>query len=142
MDRAPRELAVPDLSTARAAHSPGFAYRKRRKIVVQEECLLVCALQGINPLLVLSGTESRDHQGLCFATSEQSRTMRARQDAHFGNDRANASRRTVDASAVVEYSSAQCAPNGLEASWQPAAWDRVALCPSGRNVQHLGLGRV
>ena len=57
MDRAPGELAVADLAALGAAHAAGLADREGREVVVQQEGLLVGALQRVDPLLVLAGAE-------------------------------------------------------------------------------------
>mgnify|MGYP003693925643 CR=1 FL=1 len=81
MDRAPGELAVADLAAAGRADAAGLADREGREVVVQQERLLVGALQRVDPLLVLAGAERRHHQRLRLAAGEQRRAVRARQDA-------------------------------------------------------------
>jgi hypothetical protein len=54
-------------------------------------------------LLVLAGAERRDAEGLRLTAGEQRRTMGARQNADFGDDRADRLRvAAVDARAGVE----------------------------------------
>ena len=86
-DRAPGELAVADFASARRADAAGFADRKRREVVVQQEGFLVGALQRVDELLVFAGAERGDDDGLRLAAGEQRRTVRARQEAGFDNDR-------------------------------------------------------
>ena len=50
---------------------------------MQHEVLLVSALQRIDELLVLAGTQGRDDQGLRFAAGEKGSAMRARKNADF-----------------------------------------------------------
>ena len=89
MDRAPGKLAVADLAALGAAHAAGLADRVGREVVVQQEGLLVGALQRVDPLLVLAGAERGDHQRLGLAAGEQRRAVGARQDADFADDRAD-----------------------------------------------------
>ncbi len=103
MDRAPGELAVADLAAAGRTHAAGFADRVGREVVVQQERLFVGALQRVDELLVFRGAERGDHQRLGLAAGEQRRTVGARQDADFGEDRTNGlDVAAVDALAGVE----------------------------------------
>src|SRR5262249_30375473 len=86
-DRPPGELAVADLAAAGRAEPPGLADRERWEIVVQQEGLLVGALQRVDELLVLAGAERGDHQRLGLAAREQRRAVGARQDADLADDR-------------------------------------------------------
>ena len=103
VDRPPGELAVADLAAARPAHAPGLTDRERRKVVVQQERLLVRPVQRVDPLLVLTGAERGDHQRLRLAAGEQRRAVGARQYAHLGNDGAHGLHvAPVDALAGIE----------------------------------------
>ena len=103
MDRAPGELAVADFAALGAAHAAGFTDRVGREVVVQQERLLVGALQRVDALLVLAGAERGDDQRLGFTAGEQRRAVGARQHADFGDDRAHGLEvAAVDALAGVE----------------------------------------
>ena len=103
VDRPPGELAVADLAPAGRAHAAGLADRIGREIVVQQEGLLVGALERVDVLLVLAGAERRDRQRLRLAAGEQRRAVGARQDAGLGDDRAHRlDVAAVDARAGVE----------------------------------------
>ena len=70
---------------------------------MQQEVLLVGALQRVDVLLVLAGAERGDHQRLGLAAGEQRRAVGARQHADFGDDRAHGLQvAAVDARAGVE----------------------------------------
>ena len=103
MDRAPGQLAVADLAASGRADAAGLADRERREVVVQQERLLVGALQRVDELLVLAGAERGDHQRLGLAAGEQRRAVRARQHADFRDDRAHGLEvAAVDALAGIE----------------------------------------
>src|SRR5438552_2354418 len=89
MDRAPRELAVTDLTTTGRAEAAGLANREGREVVVQEEGLLVGSRQRVDELLVLAGAEGRNHQRLRLAAGKQRRAVGARQNADLRHDRAH-----------------------------------------------------
>ncbi len=88
-DGAPGKLAMTDFAASGRAHAAGLADRIGGEIVVQNEALLVGALQTINVLLVLASAKRRNDQRLRLAAGEQRRAMRARQDANFRGNRAN-----------------------------------------------------
>ena len=92
-DGAPGELAVADLAAAGRTHAAGLADRVGREVVVQQEALLVGAFQAVDVLLVLAGAERGDDQRLRLAAGEQRRAVGARQEAGFGDDRADRLRR-------------------------------------------------
>ena len=70
---------------------------------MQEEGLLVGALERVDVLLVLAGAERRDRKRLGLAAREQRRAVGARQDADLGDDRAHGlDVAPVDARAGVE----------------------------------------
>ncbi len=70
---------------------------------MKEELLLVHAGQAVDILFVFAGAERRNHDRLGLAAGEQRRTMGARQDADFGDDRADRREVTaVDAALGVE----------------------------------------
>src|SRR6185312_6879269 len=104
MDRAPGELAMTDLAAARGAHAARFTHTVGRKVVVQHEGLLAGAFEAVDKLFVFRRAERANHQRLRFAAREQRRTVRARQDADFGDDRANRDEiAAVDARLGVEH---------------------------------------
>ncbi len=70
---------------------------------MQQEALLVGALQAVDELLVLAGAERGDDHRLRFAAGEQGRAMRARQQADLRHDGAHGLHvAPVDADAAVE----------------------------------------
>ncbi len=83
----PSELAVANLAPAGRAHPASLADGIGRKVVVEQEPLLVGALEQIDILLVLAGAERGDHEGLGFAAGEQRGAVSARQDADLREDR-------------------------------------------------------
>ncbi len=102
-DRAPGELAVADLAPAGRAHAAGLADRIGGEVVVEQEALLVGAVERVDVLLVLAGAERRDHERLRLAAGEERRAVRARQHADLRQDRADGRHvASVDAAAVVE----------------------------------------
>ena len=103
VDRPPGELAMADLTPSGRPHAPGFAHRVRREIVVEHEGFLVGPLQRIDVLLVVTGTERGDRQGLGLAAGEQRAAMGTRQDADLGQDRPHGLEvAAVDADAALE----------------------------------------
>src|ERR1700730_8831752 len=91
MNGAPRELAMADFAPSRRAEPPRFADREGRKIIMQQEALLISPLQTVDELFVLSRTERCDNKCLCLTTGEKRRPMGARQDAHLREDGAHSS---------------------------------------------------
>src|SRR5262245_60015316 len=76
-----------DLTPAGSACSPSFAYAKRRKIIVQNEPLRLFATAiGVQHLRFLDRSQRSQRDGLSFSTLKNSRTVRARQNAHFATD--------------------------------------------------------
>ena len=70
---------------------------------MEQEPLLVGAVERIDVLLVLARAQGRHHQRLRLAAREQRRAVRARQDADLRQDRPDGGQVTpVDAAAVVE----------------------------------------
>ena len=70
---------------------------------MEQEPLLVGAVERIDILLVLAGAQRRDHERLGFAAGEQSRAVGARQHADLRQDRAHGRQvAPVDAALVVE----------------------------------------
>ena len=82
-ERPPGELAVADVAPAGRVHPAGLAHRIGREVVVQQEALLVGALQRVDELLVVAGAQGGDHQGLGLAAGEQGRAVGPRQDRHL-----------------------------------------------------------
>jgi hypothetical protein len=83
----PRQFAMADFTPSRCADAAGFTDREGREVVMQQERLLVGSVQRVDPLLVFAGAERCDHDRLRFTAGEQRRTVRARQQADFRNDR-------------------------------------------------------
>ena len=92
-----------DLAPSRRAHAPGFAHRIGREVVVEQEALLVGALERVDVLFVFAGAQRRHHQRLRLAAGEQSRAIGARRHADLGDDRPHRRQvAAVDAALVVE----------------------------------------
>ena len=89
MDGAPGKFAMADLAPPGRTHAASFADRIGGEIIMQQEALLISALQPIDILLVFAGPERGDDEGLSFAAGEQGRTMGARQNAHLREDRSH-----------------------------------------------------
>ena len=103
MDRAPGELAVPDLAPAGRTHAARLADRIGREVVVEQEALLVGAVERVDVLLVLAGAERRDDERLRLAAGEQGEPWVRGQDADLRQDRADGGQvAPVDAALVVE----------------------------------------
>ena len=103
MNGAPGELAVTDLAPAGAAHPPGLADGKWRKVVMQKKCFLVGAVERVDPLLVLAGAQRGHDQRLRLAAGEQSRAVSTRQHADLGHDRTYRLHvAAIDAAAAIE----------------------------------------
>ena len=102
-DGAPGELAVADLAPAGRAHATRLADRIGREVVMEQEALLIGALERVDVLLVLARAECGHDQRLRLAAREQRRAVRARQHAGLGDDRPHGLHvAPVDAQAVVE----------------------------------------
>jgi hypothetical protein len=56
---------------------------------MEQEALLVHARQAVDILFVFAGAERGDDDCLRFTAGKQCRTVRARQQTDFRNDRAN-----------------------------------------------------
>ena len=70
---------------------------------MEQEPLLIGAVEGIDILLVLAGAERRDHERLGFAAGEQSRAVGAGQHPDLRLDRAHGGQiAPVDASLIIE----------------------------------------
>ena len=103
MDRAPGELAMPDLAPAGRTDAARLADRIGREVVVEQEALLVGAVERVDVLLVLPGADCRDDEGLRLAAREQGRAVGAREDPDLRQDRADGRQvAAVDAALVVE----------------------------------------
>src|SRR3984893_16408547 len=76
-----------DFPASGLAQGAGLADRIGGEIVMQKEALLVGALQTIDVLLVLPGAKRRDDQRLRLTPGKKRRTVRARQDAGFRDNR-------------------------------------------------------
>src|SRR3546814_14107897 len=64
-------------------------FRSGREVLMQHEALVGQASKAVNHLLGVLGAERRGADRLRFATREQRRTMRARQEADDRLNRAN-----------------------------------------------------
>ena len=70
---------------------------------MQQEVLLLRALEAVDKLLVIAGAKGGNDQSLGFAAGEQRRTMGAGQNANLGNDRTDGLEVTaIDTGAGVE----------------------------------------
>ena len=70
---------------------------------MEQEALLVGAVERVDVLLVLARPERRDDERLCLAAREQGRAVRAREDPDLRQDRADGGQvAAVDAALVVE----------------------------------------
>ncbi len=140
----PGELAVADVTPPGGANASRLADAVGREIVVQQEGLLVGALQPVDILLVVAGAERRHHQRLRLAAGEQRRAVRARQEAGLRHDRPHGLEvAAVDALAGVEDIPAH--DLGLQIVEHRLDLLRVeARCPAVRRqrVQNLGARRV
>src|SRR5436190_2765815 len=102
-ERAPRELAVPDLAPPRGAEAAHFADRIRREVVVEHEALVGEAGQAVDHLLGFLGAERGGADRLGLAAREQGRAVGAGKEADHRLDRADLGRRSaVDPLAFLE----------------------------------------
>ncbi len=70
---------------------------------MQHKVFFVFAFQRVDDLLVLRGAKRGDHEGLRFTARKQRRAVRARQDGHFRQNRADIRRApAVDAVRLLE----------------------------------------
>ena len=103
MNCAPGELPVPDLAPAGRTHPARLADRIGREVVVEQEALLVGAVERVDVLLVLAGAERRNDERLRLAAREQGRAVRAREDSDLRQNRPDGRQvAAVDAAPVVE----------------------------------------
>ena len=86
MEGPPGELAVPHFAAAGEAEAAGLADAVGREIVVQQEVFAVIDGQAVDDLLVLSGTQRGDHQGLGLAPGEKRAAVGAGQDSDLRRD--------------------------------------------------------
>ncbi len=92
-----------DFATARRTHATCFTDRIGREVVVKHEGFFVHAGQRVDILFVFAGTESGNHDRLCFTAGEEGRTMGTRQETDFRNDGANGLQVTaIDTAAGVK----------------------------------------
>ena len=144
VDGAPGELAVADFAPAGRAHAAGLADRIGREVVVEQEPLLIGAVERIDILLVLAGAERGDHQRLRFAAGEQGRAMGAGQHADLGQDRTHRRQiAPVDPALVVENVQAHDLGLGVVERLRDRAGRKLRLGAFGRERgEHLRLDRV
>ena len=103
VQRTPCKLAMANFTTARRTKAADFTDRIRREVVVQHEAFIMQAVEAIDHLLRVLGTQGTGCDGLCFTTGEQRRTMRTRQEMRFRNNRADlGGRATIDALAGLQ----------------------------------------
>ena len=92
-----------DFAPARRAHSAGLANRIGREVVVEQEALLVGAVERVDVLLVLAGAERRHHKRLRLAAGKERGPVGAGQDADLSQNRTDGREvAPVDAALMVE----------------------------------------
>ena len=111
---------------------------------MEQEALLIGAVQRIDILLVLARAERGDDQRLGFAAGEQSRAMGAGQHADLGQDRPDGGQvAPVDAALVVEDVPAHDFRLGVVERLGDLGCGKLRLGALGRERgKHLRLGRV
>ena len=75
-----------DVAAAGPADGFDLTDREGREVVLQHELLFELGGQAVDDLLVLSGAQDGDHQGLSFAAGKEGRTVCPRQDADLATD--------------------------------------------------------
>ena len=106
---------------------------------MQHEVFPILALERVDDLLILAGSERRHHQRLGFAAGEQRRAMCTRQDSNLGLDRPNRAR----VAAIDPASAAQHGPADDFLFEILEQLERLrALLLVGVQVRDLRLGRV
>src|SRR3546814_1792057 len=90
-------------ASTRRTEAAHFADRIGREVIMQHEALVGQASKAVNHLLGVLGAERRGADRLRFATREQRRTMRARQEADDRLNRANLLRiAPIDALTILQ----------------------------------------
>jgi len=84
-----RQRAVPDLAALGAAQEPRFAGAVGREVVMVHVALGVFRVQPIQRLAVARGAQRADAQHLRLAALEQAGAVHARDQVHFGGQRAD-----------------------------------------------------
>src|SRR3546814_3559577 len=87
--RPPRELAMADLTASRRTETTDFADRIGREVIVEHEVLVRQAVEPVDHLFGFLGAQRAGCDRLRLAAGEQRRTMGARQEVRFGDDRTN-----------------------------------------------------
>src|SRR5271168_4516646 len=77
---------MPHFAASNAGHAANFANRKRRKVVMQHERLLLLAFKALHALRIIRGAQRSRNQRLRLATCKERRTMRAREHASLNAD--------------------------------------------------------
>ena len=78
-----------NLSTSHAGHAAGLANREGWEVVMQHEVLFLLALEVLETLHVVGGSQSGRNKRLCFTAGKDCGTMRARKHTGFDCDIAN-----------------------------------------------------
>ena len=133
-----------DLAPAGRAHAAGLADRIGREVIVEQEPLLVGAVERIDILLVLAGAQRRDYERLGFAAGEQSRAVGAGQHTDLRLDRAHGRQiAPVDAALMVENVPAHDLGLGVVERFGDLIGREFGLCALRRQRRrHLGLDSV
>ncbi len=133
-----------DFAPSRRAHAAGLADGVGREVVMEQEALLVGAVQRVDILLVLARAERGNDEGLSFAAREQRRAMRARQDADLRKDRTHGRQvAPVDAALVVENVPTHDLRLGVVKRFRDVIRRKLGLGALGRQRRHdLRLGGV
>src|SRR5262249_28600689 len=87
LERPLRERAVADVAALRAAHEAGLADRVGREVVVVHEPAIGLEREVVDPLPLLRRAERADREDLRLAAREETRAVRARDDADLARDR-------------------------------------------------------
>ena len=130
-----------DFTTSRRTETTDFTNRIGREVVVEHEILVTQPVEAIDHLLRVLGAQSRGADRLRFATREQRRTVRARQEADHRFDRTDLrGRTTVDALAILEDRGAD--DFGFELLDELVRGHLVLRCGIGKGQLCLGARRV
>src|SRR5579871_743963 len=89
LNRSRSQSAMTNLTPTNPTHPTHFSNRERREVIVQHEATLLLTLIALQPLSIVSRTQSRTHQRLRLSASEQRRTVNARQNSNLNRDLTN-----------------------------------------------------
>ena len=92
MDGTPGELAVPNFTPPRRAQPSSLTCGIGRKVVVEHEIFAILAFEGVDDLLVLTGSERRHHERLRLAPGKKGRAVRPGQNADLARYWPNSAR--------------------------------------------------